>query len=91
MAYVVAFRCGTVSVEKQPLEGGIVVLKGPRRELERRLSARARHSYDGVTLLVPGIPEAETDKEAQDALSRFISFMAQSPAKVPRAQEPRST
>ncbi|MCY4395886.1 MAG: host nuclease inhibitor protein [Rhodospirillaceae bacterium] len=39
--------------------------------LRTRIEAKARHSYDGKTLLVPGIPEAESDTEALDALERF--------------------
>lgn len=31
----------------------------------------ARHGYDGVTLLIPGIPEADSDDDVMDALLRF--------------------
>lgn len=35
------------------------------------VSVNARHAYDGVTLLVPGIPEACNDEKAMDALLYF--------------------
>lgn len=35
------------------------------------VSVNARHAYDGVTLLVPGVPEARDDDEALDALQYF--------------------
>ena len=35
------------------------------------VSVNARHDYDGVTLLVPGIPEAKNQDVALDALLRF--------------------
>lgn len=37
------------------------------------VSGLARHAYDGVTLLVPGVPEAETQAEGIDALIQFRS------------------
>ena len=35
------------------------------------VSVNARHAYDGVTLLVPGIPEARDQNEALDKLLWF--------------------
>lgn len=35
------------------------------------VSVNARHAYDGVTLLVPGVPEARSDNEALDNLLYF--------------------
>lgn len=35
------------------------------------VSVNARHGYDGVTLLVPRVPEAETEDQALDALQYF--------------------
>lgn len=35
------------------------------------VSANARHAYDGVTLLVPRMPEARSQAEALDALQYF--------------------
>jgi hypothetical protein len=39
--------------------------------LKTVVTAVARRAYDNKTLLVPGIPEAATDKDALDALASF--------------------
>lgn len=39
--------------------------------LRETVTTIARHAYDGETLLVPGIPEAETGDAALDALRAF--------------------
>lgn len=41
------------------------------RRFKEIVSVNARHGYDGVTLLVPRIPEARSDAEAMDALLYF--------------------
>lgn len=41
------------------------------RRFKEIVSVNARHAYDGVTLLVPGIPEANNDDEAMDRLLYF--------------------
>lgn len=40
-------------------------------KLRSTIEGCCRHAYDGVTLLVPGIPEAENDDAALDALLAF--------------------
>lgn len=75
--YAHCFRSGEIEVSrKKDLPGAIMIGSGPANELRRKLSARARHAYDGVTLLVPGIPEAETDDLAEAAMVRFSEFLA---------------
>ena len=41
------------------------------KRLKATISAIARHAYDGTTLLVPGVPEAENDDAACDAVIAF--------------------
>lgn len=49
-------------------DGAIVfAVSADPKSLITKVSARARHSYDG-RLLVPGVPEAETPTQAIDAL-----------------------
>ena len=49
---------------------------GPGRKLRAQVCAVARHAYDGETLLVPGIPEADGDQEkAMDALLAFQKWI----------------
>jgi hypothetical protein len=47
--------------------------KGPT-QLKALISVRARLAYDGVTLLVPGIPEAVDDNAALDALDKWKAW-----------------
>ena len=35
----------------------------------------SRLAYDGKTLLVPGVPEAETDDEAYEAFEKWIDWL----------------
>ncbi|MCY4548160.1 MAG: host nuclease inhibitor protein [Defluviicoccus sp.] len=39
------------------------------------IEVRARRSYDGETLLVPGVPEAENDADALAAFEAFFDFL----------------
>jgi hypothetical protein len=41
------------------------------KKFKEVISGLARHAYDGETLLVPGVPEAETQAAAMDALLRW--------------------
>jgi len=61
----------TIPVDTQALP----IAHGPAKKLRERISAVARHAYDGETLLVPGIPEAPDQKHAMDALLRFMDWI----------------
>lgn len=75
--YAHCFRSGEIEISrKAKIEGAIQIAEAPADVLRRKVSARSRHAYDGKTLLVPGIPEAETDDEAYDAMMRFKAFLA---------------
>lgn len=56
--------------------GALPIAKGKDQALHDFISAVARHSYDGETLLVPGVPEAETDDAKLDALLRFTQWIS---------------
>jgi hypothetical protein len=71
MAYICCYRSGEVFVSKRVPKGAIELVRGHGTRLKRVLSAQARPSYDGVTLLVPGIPEADTDLQALEAAKAF--------------------
>lgn len=74
--YAHCYRSGEIKLSrKSDLPGCICIGEGPKSELEAKLSARARHAYDGETFLVPGIPEAENDEAAAAALVRFHTRM----------------
>ncbi len=52
-------------------EGALPLPDVPRCVIE----VRARRSYDGRSLLVPGVPEAESPAEEIKALGRFCDFL----------------
>lgn len=71
ISHAFAFRSGEIGFGPKVPEGAISVLSGPADFVRERVSARARHAYDGKTLLVPGLPEAENDFAAEAALHSF--------------------
>lgn len=75
MAHIVCWRSGQVEVLPHEPEGGISLMEGSAKRLRRLLEVCARHAYDGKTLLVPGIPEAESDDEAFDAMVAFRDWL----------------
>jgi hypothetical protein len=72
MAGAYAYRSGVIVF--YDCEGTIVLCGSPRvtdAEVLDAVSGMARLSYDGVTWLVPGLPEAQTDQDANDAVEVF--------------------
>lgn len=65
------YRGGQIGLGVREPKGAITFASGSARKLRAIVSAVARHAYDGKTLLVPGIPEAENDDAALAALERF--------------------
>ncbi len=49
----------------------LLIAEAPAPVLRQAVSVVARHGYDGETLLVPGVPEAETSMQALEAVLRF--------------------
>jgi hypothetical protein len=69
---------GRIGLGAEPPACGVVLLaQGPAQELRRHVSALARLAYDNQTLLVPGVPEAETEAERLVAMHRFSAAVAQ--------------
>lgn len=66
--------------------GAIVIATGPKSSLKGVLSAVARHGMGASAgkLLVPGVPEAGTQKDAADALSAWLSWCAKNNGKKHR-------
>lgn len=73
------WRNGVIEIGKEAdvPEGAIVFARGSKRLLADICEVRSRLAYDGVTLLVPGIPEAEDDDAALDALEDWVSWAFQ--------------
>ena len=80
------YRSGEIVFGHSLPKGCILIAQGPAKPLREMICAVARHAYDGKTLLVPGIPEADTEKEAADALERFLDWIA---PRVTKMQEAR--
>lgn len=60
--------------------GPIVIARGPKYALQGRLEVVARHGRgkgEGL-LLVPGVPEADSQREAGDALEKWLTWCAAS-------------
>jgi len=71
-------RRGVIKTGSRIANGCLPIADDPDRALLREMvEALARHAYDGRTLLVPGIPEAETEQEALTALLAFRGHMTQ--------------
>lgn len=71
------YRSGEIELSRKALLPGCICIgRGPKADLEAKLAGRARLAYDGKTWLVPGIPEADTDHQAEAALDTFIARMA---------------
>lgn len=71
MAQIVCWRSGEAKIVEHCPEGAISLAHGEKAELDRILGVVARHAYDGVTMLVPGVPEAQSDGEALAAAEHF--------------------
>lgn len=66
------WRNGAIGFGRRLPPGALEILRADgRRRFRRIVSALARHAYDGVTLLVPGVPEATSDVAALDACHAF--------------------
>ena len=52
-------------------DGALPVAKGNGKKWRQQVEVLCRLAYDGVRLLVPGVPEAENDTDALNAVYRF--------------------
>jgi hypothetical protein len=77
------FASGEIAFGPQlPADGALPLAEGEPHELLDFISTMSRHSYDGKTFLVPGIPEAGEDQYAAlDALLRFSKWLAKTAPK----------
>jgi len=73
--YAFCYRSGQIHFGRKVPDGAIAMASGPARKVRDFFCGVSRHAYDGKTLLVPGIPEAEGDDEAESALRRFVDWI----------------
>jgi hypothetical protein len=81
MLYASASRAGVISLSPTIPAGEISFAHDWESRLRPAIEVCARLSYDGKTLLVPGVPEAEDGDLALDAL---IAFQRQVDARLLR-------
>jgi hypothetical protein len=71
-------RSGIIEFSKSQAISGLVCLCwGEDKNLIDVVGVLSRHAYDNKTLLVPGIPEADSDAEAFQAAARFMERLSE--------------
>lgn len=68
------FASGEIEFARKVPDGAILIVTGPAATLRSAIGPAARLSYDHKTLLVPGVPEADDQKEAGDALAKWVDW-----------------
>lgn len=66
-----AYASGLIVFSGRSVSGTLPIAQGPARQLRRATAQLARRAYDGETLLVPGLPEAQNWDQRSAALMRF--------------------
>lgn len=70
-----AWSNGRIDFGQRVPKGALVVCIGKAKKVRHVITATARLAYDGVTLLVPGVPEAENEDAALDALIAYCNWI----------------
>lgn len=75
--YAHCYRSGEIVFSvKEDIAGCIALISGPDQLLREKVSVLARLAHDNKTLLVPGLPEAESGKAAIAAVVRFRELVS---------------
>lgn len=56
-------------------DGALPIINGEEKRVREIIEVRARHSRTNEQMLVPGIPEADNQHDACDALIRFTEIV----------------
>lgn len=83
------YASGLIEFGNRVPQGAMVIARGPEQELRRYIDAKARHGYRTRSiggrraavpgtehLLVPGVPEADSQSVAMAALNRWANWIA---------------
>lgn len=73
--HAIAWRSGRIRVVAKIPLGACHITSGPEHQLRRLMQATARHGYQRGILLVPGVPEADTDHAAAAAMIRWRDWV----------------
>lgn len=68
------FASGKIDFGRKVPDGAILIATGPAATLRSAIGPAARLAYDNNTLLVPGVPEAENQQKAGDALAGWVDW-----------------
>lgn len=68
------YASGEIMFGPKGPEGTIRIATGRAKRLRDAISPAARLAYDNKTLLVPGVPEADDQIQAGDALARWLDW-----------------
>jgi hypothetical protein len=74
MAHLFCFSSGEMFIGQTVPDGAISFAKGPPKALET-IQTLGRLAYNGKTWFVPGIPEANSQEQAGDALEAFLKWI----------------
>lgn len=70
------YRGGQIEFGANVPDGALPLGKSRNaKKLREVVEVNARRAYDGITLLVPGIPEADGDEAAHDARRYFCEIV----------------
>ncbi len=69
------YASGQIRFGERAPRGAIMFARGPSKRLREFVEGRARHAYDGKTLLVPGVPEAPNQTAGCAALRRWCDWL----------------
>jgi hypothetical protein len=75
--HAICWRTGLIEFVHEAPVTSLILMTGPTDHVHRVVTARARHGHNGE-LLVPGIPEAASDKEALEAAMAFRDLLQES-------------
>jgi hypothetical protein len=75
-------RSGVIGYTAGKLPAGrLPIARGEKQKLDEAIGGLCRLAYDNKTMLVPGIPEAQDDDEALEALATFTKRVRDSMAR----------
>ena len=75
MTVAYCWRSGHVEFGRTVPDGAILIIRGPDELVRELVEPACRLAYDNKTLLVPGIPEADSDDAACKAAMSFICWI----------------
>jgi hypothetical protein len=73
--YAHCYRSGEIKISRRDDEPGMLCLgSGTGTQFRDRVSVYARLAYDNKTLLVPGLPEADSETAASQPLTALLTI-----------------